>query len=235
MAITYPLNLLDNLPGWTTDFNLLYRQEQSRHASGRTRVKDFGTPIWEASYITKNLSPNTLDYWRGRLNSLENGFQTFRGYPKSRCWPISHPNGLLVSTTNWVLEDGEWDDSGVWLSAIPWDSEDNALGAGTVNTVNGNNKAISLKNVPNLKLRTGDYISINETLYQVVEDANADAFGVTPEFEVRPHLSLSVDIDDEVLFNKPYCLMTLVPGSVNTSSGLNGRGSVSFQAMEVRG
>ena len=234
MAITYPLNLLDDLPGWSTDFNLLYRQEQSRHASGRTRVKDFGKPIWTATYATKNLSPNTLDTWRAKLNSLENGLQTFRGYPKSRCWPIQHPNGLLVQPVNWVLQGGVWVDSGVWLNAIPWGS--NSLTAAAVNSINVNNKALSLKDAPNIRLRAGDYISINENLYQVVEDADADSSGVTPEFEVRPQLNLATTVvDNEVLFNQPYCLMTIVPGSVSAGSGLNGRGSISFQAIEARG
>src|SRR5215217_3040263 len=233
MAITYPLDLLDNLPGWSTDFNLLHRQEQSRHSSGRTRVKDYGTPIWQASYITKNLSPNTLDYWKARLEALENGLQTFRAYPKSRCWPISHPNGLLVDPENWVLETGIWKDSGVWLTGIPWNS--NTLGAASVNAVNSNNTSLSIKDAPFLNLKAGDYISIRENLYQVMEDVDPSQTGTTLEFEVRPHLNISVSANDEVLFHKPYCLMTLIPNSVNSSSGLNGRGSISFQAIEARG
>lgn len=233
LAITYPLDLLDNLPGWSTDFNLLYRQEQSRHASGRTRVKDYGTPIWTATYVSKNLSPNTLDYWRARLNLLENGLNTFKGYPKSRCWPIAHPNGLLVEPENWVLQNGAWNDGGLWLTGIPWNS--NSLGSATVNSVNSNNKALSIKDAPYLTLKTGDYISINERLHQVMEDVDPSLTGTTVEFEVRPHLSISTAVNDPVLFHKPYCLMTLVPGSANASSGLNGRGSISFQAIEARG
>lgn len=233
MAITYPLDLLDNLPGWSTDFNLLYRQEQSRHASGRTRVKDYGTPIWQATYTTKNLSPNTLDFWRAKLNSLENGLQTFRGYPKSRCWPIAHPEGILTEPENWVLDSGFWDDSGLWLTGIPWNS--NTLSSGSINSLGSDNKSLSLKDVPFLKLSAGDYISINERLHQVMEDIEPSPSGVTQTFEVRPHFSVNTAVDDTVIFNKPYCLMTLVPNSVSASSGLNGRGSVSFQAMEARG
>lgn len=205
MAITFPLNLLDDLPGWSTSFELMYRQEISRHASGRTRVKDFGTPIWTATYTTKNLRPNDLDKWRAKLNSLENGLNTFIAYPKSRCWPILHPNGVNIPT--------------------------NIL----VSTLNSNNKALSLKEADNLKLSVGDYISINNKLYQVMEDAVANGAGTTPQFEVRPFLSLGTFVDNEVIVNKPSCLMTLVPNSVNSSSGLNGRASVSFQAIEARG
>jgi hypothetical protein len=235
MAITYPLNIIDDLDGvgWSTEFNLLYRQEQSRHASGRTRVKDLGTPLWQATYVTKNLSPNKLDYWKAKLNSLENGINTFIAYPRSRCWPIAHPNGLLVNSSNWVLETGFWNDGGLWLTSIPWDS--NELDSGVINEINDNNKALSLKDVPSLKLSIGDFISINNLLYQVMEDAETNLEGITTEFEVRPHLNITVNPNDTVLLHKPHCYMTLVPNSINSSSGLNGRGSISFQSIESRG
>lgn len=210
MAITFPISLLDDLNdiGWSTEFELLYRQEQSRHASGRTRVKDFGTPIWSASYSTKNLSPNKLDFWKARLSLLENGLNTFYGYPMSRCWPIKHPygNGLEGYTT------------------------------AQVKSINVNNKALSLKSIPNLNLSTGDYISINNRLYQVMEDAATDGEGDGTEFEIRPFFNINnIAVDDVVRIYKPRCLMTLVPGSLSMGSNLNGRGSISFRSMEAIG
>lgn len=106
MALTYPLDILANFPGWTTEFSLLWRQEQSRQANGRTIVKDLGSPLWRAAYQSRSLSPNELDEWRARLESLENGLQTFKGYPLSRCRPINHPgtatlpSGTLASVTD---------------------------------------------------------------------------------------------------------------------------------------
>src|SRR5690606_29351406 len=106
MALTYPLDLLGTFPGWTTEFALLWRQEQSRQANGRTIVKDLGSPLWRASYQAPALAPNELDEWRARLESLENGLQTFKGYPLSRCRPINHPGsttlpeGTLASVTD---------------------------------------------------------------------------------------------------------------------------------------
>lgn len=238
MAITYPLNLLDDLPGWSTDFSLLYRQEQSRHASGRTRVKDYGTPIWQATYSSKNLSPNQLDYWRARLNLLEGGLKTFIAYPKSRCWPIEHPNGKTINVnSNWVLGSGVWTNSGNWIDNIDWNVNLNlpTITTLTVNSKNANNKALRVTGIPNLTLSVGDFISINNNLHQVMENATAGSLGLTPEFEVRPHLSVNISIGDRVKIYQPNCLMTLVPGSVSAGSGLNGRGSISFQAIESRG
>ncbi len=91
MAISYPYDLLAGFPGWSTEFDLLWRQEQSRQANGRTIVKDFGSPLWRATYQTKTLSANELDAWRARLAAMENGLKTFFGRPLSRCRPINHP------------------------------------------------------------------------------------------------------------------------------------------------
>lgn len=96
MSISYPLDLLDGFPGWSIEFDLLYRQEQSRQANGRTIVKDMGSPLWRGTYQSRSLSPNELDAWRARLASLENGLQTFKGYALSRCRPILHPGSSAL-------------------------------------------------------------------------------------------------------------------------------------------
>lgn len=98
MAITYPLDLLANWPGWSTEFDLMFRQEQSRQANGRTIVKDMGSPLWRASYQSRSLKPNEIDAWRARLASLENGIQTFKGYALSRCRPILHAGAAALPT-----------------------------------------------------------------------------------------------------------------------------------------
>lgn len=209
MAVTFPLNLLENLKGigWSTEFELSYRQEQSTHASGRVRVKDFGTPIWTAAFTTKNLSPNKLDAWKARLSLLENGLNTFIAYPLSRCWPIKHPNGVGLSANT-------------------------AL----VNSINANNKELSIKGLNNLNLSLGDYISVNNRLYQVMEDVSSGTLGTSPQFEVRPHFNINnIAVDDVVRIYQPQCIMTLVPGSTSFGSSLNGRGSVSFRAIESIG
>lgn len=106
MSITYPVDLLESFPGWSTDFDLLWRQEQSRQANGRTLVKDFGSPLWRATYLSRSLSPNELDRWRARLAAMENGLRTFYGRPLSRCRPINHPgssalpSGAIASITD---------------------------------------------------------------------------------------------------------------------------------------
>lgn len=199
-----PVDLLTGFPGWCTDFSLLWRQEHSRHASGRTRVKDFGTPLWQASYVSTTLSPNTLDQWRARLAALEGGLNTFIGYPLSRCRPTLHPGSS-------VLPEGE------------------------LHTIDENNKAVRVDGLTGITLSVGDFVQIGDHLYQVMEAA-VTVDGLTPLFEVRPHLAPGTALEDVVLIARPSVAMTLVPGSISASADpRTGRGSISFQAIEARG
>jgi hypothetical protein len=210
MSITYPINLLPSFPGWTSGFSLRWRQEQSTLASGRVLVKDMGSPLWSLRAASKVLSPNNLDAWRARLTSLENGLQTFWGYPTSRCYPIAYPNGSWPTSAF----DGT-----------------NA----TLATINANRKAITLSALPaGFKLSIGDYLSIAGDVHQVMEAATANGSGVTPEFEIRPHLWPAVTVPKTVSLKQPACQMAIVPGSVASDAQLNGWGALSFSAMEAR-
>jgi len=90
------IDLLASFPGWATQFELLWRQEISRASGGRTYVKDLGDPLWTATYQSRSLSINELDYWRARIDAMENGAQTFYGRSLSRCRPIKHPGSSVL-------------------------------------------------------------------------------------------------------------------------------------------
>lgn len=96
MAISYPFDLLVELKGHSTEFDLLWRQEQSRQANGRTIVKDFGSPLWRATYQSAPMCADDLDAWRARLAAMENGLKTFYGRSISRLRPIKHPGTSLL-------------------------------------------------------------------------------------------------------------------------------------------
>lgn len=211
MALTPPFDILPGFPGWTVSFDLLWRQEQSRTAGGRTIVKDFGSPLWQAKMQSKRISPNNLDYWRARLKALENGLQTFHGYPLSRSYPILYPRGA-------------------WPTGASFSGTSAVL-----NAVNANRKAIAVSSLPaGFVISIGDYVQIGTTdLHQAVETATASGGGLTPQFEVRPHIWAGVS-SGAVSVKKPSCLMTVVPGSISSDSDLNGWGNISFQAIEAR-
>ncbi len=207
--ILTPYDLLSDFPGWNTEFAPLWRQEQSRTASGRTTVKDLGSPLWQATWQSKTMSSNALDAWRARLDLLENGAQPFIASPMSRLYPIAYPNGS-------------------WSAPF--------AGACQVAAV-ADGRLVSLKGLPaGFKLTLGDFIHIGSVdLHRVVEAATAAANGVTPQFEVRPHLWPTAVVNAQVSLLRPYCLMTLVPGSLSsTADKSTGRGSITFQGIEAR-
>jgi hypothetical protein len=162
------------------------------------------------------LRPNLLDHWRARLQELENGLVTFRGYALSRCYPILYPRSS-------------------WPTGDAFDGMSAAL-----HTVDENRNAVRVSGLPvGFRLSVGDQIQIGETdLHRVMEDATADSFGVTPLFKVRPHVWREVDGGGSpaitVSVKRPSCVMCIVPGSVSTQADLSGRGSVSFRAIEAR-
>lgn len=204
MALTEPLDLLDSFPGWSTDFALQARQEQSRHASGRTRTKDLGSPLWAGTWATRVMNPNELDRWRALLSAAMIDQMTFRGRKLSRCRPAMHPGSSTLPT-------------------------------GELQSVGVNNKAIRVDDLPGISLSVGDMIQIGNDLYEAVEPAVAAA-GLTPLFEVRPHLWPNAAVGQPAIISKPGCLMTIVPGSLSASADLRtGRGSITFSAIEARG
>lgn len=213
MAITFPYDILTDFPGWSIEFDLLWRQEQSRSAGGKTYVKDLGTPLWEAKYQSISLAPNELDYWRARFKLLENGLNQFYGRPKSRCYPIAYPNG-------------SWPTGGTF----------NGTNA-KIGSIAASRKAIQLTGLPKgYTGRTGDYLQIGtRNLHQVMEDFTADFVGNTPVFEIRSHLWPETVVNDAVSVVRPSCLMTMVPDSMTSTAEITtGRGTISFQAIESR-
>ncbi len=214
MTITYPLptSFFDEFPGWSTEFEPLWRQEYSRTTGGQTIGKDFGSPLWRMTAQSKSLRPNEVDYWRARIMSLEGVLKTFLAFPKSRCFPVAYPNG-------------SWPIGGAFG------------GVGQVATIASNRKAISLSGLPaGYKVMVGDYIQIGDKdLHMVMEPMTASAGGVTTQFEVRPHLWPGVVAPVTATLVKPSCIMTLLPGTVSTTADKDtGRAVVTFQAIEAR-
>lgn len=216
MTILYPIEMLASFPGWSTSFELMYRQEQSRSAGGRTYVKDLGDPLWTATYQSRQLDPNELDYWRARLDAMENGLQTFVGRHMSRCYPIKYPRGT-------------------WPTGVSFNGVADLLSVGS------NRKSISVSGLPaGYMFSVGDMIQIGDAdLHRVMETAFAGGDGKTAVFEVRPHIWPGVDANDSpaltVTVKKPACTMSIVPGSVQSQADpQTGWGAVSFQAVEAR-
>lgn len=201
MALTEPLDLLTNFPGWSQPFELMARQEQSRHASGRTRVKDFGSPLWRGAWTTKRLKPNALDEWRSKIEFAMVTQMCFRAWQSSRCRPISHPGSAT-------------------------------LPAGTLHTIGDDDKTVRVSGLTGIQMSVGDMMRMGNGLYRAQEAASGNP---TSLFTIAPHLWAGTAVGQTVIISKPYCLMTVDPGSISVSADLGtGRGSISFSATEVR-
>lgn len=216
MSITYPIDLLSDFPGWAT-LTLDHGDELSGQAGGQVRVKNVRAPLWRMKAETNRLKPSAFRQWKARMESLENGGKTFLGYDMSACYPILYPNG-------------SWPTGGSFLGTTA-----------AIHTVSST-RSIRVKQLPaGYVVSVGDFIAVNDGtspagsygLHMAVETATADGSGITPEFEIRPPLRQWTEADHPVSVKRPSCLMMLVPGSLSTPVGLDGRGTVSFEALQV--
>lgn len=229
MAITYPFDLLASFPGWSVEFELFHRQEQSRQANGRTIVKDMGSPLWRATYQSRSLKPNELDYWRARLDAMENGLKTFFGRSTSRCYPIDDPGGAKLAEGNDLVFMLDFAND----YAVANDGGGLRIGAG-----GSDRKTVYLSGeLPDgYTLRPGDLIQFgSRNLHRIVEATSPIPGFATTTLEVRPHLWPETAVGNDVSIVRPHCIMAIVPGSISTTADVStGRGAVSFQAIEAR-
>lgn len=115
----------------------------------------------------------------------------------------------------------------------------NFTDSGQINAIESNNKAMSLKNLPNgFTLAVGDYLSFsygspaNRALHQVMEAATAPA-GTTGTFEVRPHIRPGATANTAVTLKKPYAIFRLVPGGLSSAVQNGIFGTTTFRARQV--
>lgn len=161
--------------------------------------------IWVGEWRTKRLRPNETDKWRSILGALENKDATFQGYSLSRCRPIMHP-----------------DRPGAL--ALPG-------GPFTINVVGGDNASFTLSGATGLKLRQGDMLQVRGAdLYRVDNSSDSGA-----SVSVTPQLWPGTATTQAVSVLRPWCEMTIVPGSVQTPSSDDGWTVISFQGVEARG
>lgn len=169
-------------------FLLLPRQELGgREANGAQPGIDFGSALWGATYTTEPLRNDDAADFQAVLNSLDGVIEVFEAWDLRRAVPRAHRDG---SAQDGVLE-----------------------------TVNANNKAMTLSGLAaNQIVSRGDYLSFvygnNRALHQAMETVAADGAGLTPEFEVRPHLRAGWALDTVVNLRAPRGLFILVPNSI---------------------
>lgn len=209
-AIVFPYDLLAGFPGWQGVAKINRRQERSRTAAGRTIVKDMGDPLWVSTYMTKSMKPNELDKWRARLDALDEGLNTFKGYILSRCYPVRYPNGT-------------------WPTGVAFS------GAGTLAVIDANRKEIRLSGFPDGYLWSeGDIIMLGSGYcVRVVKGASQAGVGNSNPIEVRPHIKTGIVTGIAATVKNPWVLMAIDPENREDAAGLDGRGTITFTATEA--
>jgi hypothetical protein len=211
VSIAGIVDLLDGFPGWTTSFQPMFLQEQSRQANSVTRAKDFGTPLWRGTWQTRVLEPNELDMWRARLDALSGILVPFRGVHLARCYPILYPNGS-------------------------WPTGASFSGACSVASASG--QSLALSGLPTgYTVSQGDMIGVTTTdnawLFRALATVTAPA-GTTPSFKVVPPIPAGLAAGQAASVKRPWCPMTLVPGAPDDGGVIDGTGTISFTATEMR-
>src|SRR5690606_5563869 len=111
-----------------------------------------------------------------------------------------------------------WPKSRCWPQAHPNGQGLDGVTTGTVATLGVDNSSLTIDGIPGLTLTAGDVINVDGRLYRM-----------TSATGVKPYFWPGVSVGDIVKVYRPSVQMIVLPGTVSTASGLDGRGAVSFQ------
>lgn len=190
--------------------------QSSGTGAGQTIVKELRDPYFVLHAVSRVLSPNEIRYWKGRLETLDNGRGRFYGYDPLAKYPIAYPNG-------------SWPTGGAF----------NGLTA-AVEAIGDDYLTLKLKQLPvGYTGKVGDGLSItfgdddSLQLLTVGEDFTAGGDAKTGWFAVRPPVSLGVEVGDAVAVKRPACVMMIAPGSLSYPKDISAWGAISFDGIEV--
>ncbi len=166
----------------------MMRQEMSRSANGRTQGKDLGDPLWEGAFTTAPMPIAQAGEIEMALLSLHGVVHSFEAHDVRRPFPLAH-------------QDGNFDDVSL------------------IHDFGTDHKSLRLSGLPQgFTLSIGDYLAFdygaepNRALHRVTTPAVAGAGGITPLFEVFPHILPGAAVGASVTLKRASCIMQLKPG-----------------------
>lgn len=204
MALTFPLPLAEffaDLPVLSCDFHLPDTRTVSRTRGGEILPVVRGNRLWVGRITLRDQPHRAASAILARLERLLDGDGSLLVTPWPICGPAYDPTGAILG------------------DATP-----------VIHTIAGNNRELRLQGLPpGYVLAQGDFIGrtygSDPTRYQVhrlVTGATANGSGVTPLFEVSPHILPGAAVGQGVVLIRPAIKAVLLPGSLSPGS-MSGR------------
>lgn len=213
MAFSYPLPLTvlaDRLPIQSAVFLDHRNDELSGSGDARVWQAEMADPLWTAEVAIDKVYHNEASQIAATIRKLYGAQEAFWLYDPVKQYPDADPTGSI-------------------------------LGAALVkvNSIGGDNKSMRFSGLPaGYTLTLGDKFQINYVggrsyFGEVSETIAAAVGGITPAFEVFPHLPSGLAVNDTVTLIRPACKMFVMPKSFRqgTQDGMFHQG-MGFTAMQ---
>ncbi|PYE89574.1 hypothetical protein [Phyllobacterium leguminum] len=215
MAIIFPLSiaaLADKLPIESVDWKLMEQQELSGLGSGEVLAADLGPRLWEAQAQLGQTYNDDAAELQALFETLDGAINPFYLYDPRKPFPRSDPTGAILGATK-----------------------------PKISSIGSNMKSMSLEALPDgYVLSVGDYLAfdygtnpVRRALHRICEAATANSSGVTPVFEVRPHVRPGATVGTEVMLKKPSAKVILIPKSFSAPSAGALTSTISFQVRQT--
>lgn len=190
MAILFPLDtsqFADLLSIETVKWRMHRNDEMSGLANGQTLVAELAPPLWIGDVELNPMYNEDADQLQAVIESLDGSIGTFYMYAPQRPYPQYDPTGSILGAN------------------VP-----------TIQTLGANNKSMRVQGLPAAyKLTRGDFLAFTylgrRAFHRIVETVTADGTGLTPFFEVRPHIRPGAVVGTAVILKKPSPECRMVP------------------------
>lgn len=215
MALSFPASLpslADKLDIRSVEWQLRRYDELSGLGSGEMLAAQLAPPRWSGSVSLVAMTHAKAAEVQALFEALDGPMNSFYLYAPQKQFPVMDPDGSILGTDT-----------------------------PTIHTIGVNNRSLRLQGLPEgYVLSVGDFLSFSygenperRAFHRVVERVVASSSGVTPLFEMRPHLRPGVAVDLPVALVRPAAKVFVVPDSFTpgTASAAWTEG-MSFQVMQ---
>ena len=201
MALAYPLTraqFMDILPISAQSLTLPEQMELNRTGSGEQLAADLGDRLWQGEITLGRLMRSEAGRSEVLIDLSRQAGRSFLLYDTRRPAPLLDPTGSILG------------------AATP-----------TIDTLSGDPRELRVTGLPaGYVLSPGDYLSftygaspVRYALHRVVATTTASGLGLTPLFEVTPHIRSGAVIGAAVTLRKAHCKAVILAGSVKDGVG----------------